>query len=365
AVLTLINGERWFLQPYSTEVNKDTFVRLLLTTCRNPDDCSCWPKGRQFTTPCLLFKLIIDDSKKTYNTTSATLMYAVMIKDRDTDAEPEVDEPGDELAYPDREEALVIQRVLNVAVSKSVNDNSWLRNNIFRTKYTSKGKTYDMIIDGGSCENFSIGKSYKDDVWCEVIPMDATHILLGRPWQFDRKTKHDGFQNTYSFKKDGVNITLVLFDSRQAQPEGSNLFMKKTGFKELMKTSPYVFILVVVAENEIISSAIPNRPAYRMNPKEFAGASETSDRVVGERVDSGDYMVEPFFSMIDLRSGYHQIRMRLRDEWMKDFNTRDGLYEWMVMPFGLSNAPSTFMRLMDQFLNLLLITLLSFTLMTF
>ncbi|GKC36418.1 reverse transcriptase domain-containing protein, partial [Tanacetum coccineum] len=49
----------------------------------------------------------------------------------DTDVVPELDEPSDELAYPDRREALVIQRVLNVAVSKSVDDNLWLRNNIF------------------------------------------------------------------------------------------------------------------------------------------------------------------------------------------------------------------------------------------
>nr|GEY39235.1 hypothetical protein [Tanacetum cinerariifolium] len=41
---------------------------------RNPDGCSYWPKGRQFTTPCPLFILIIDDSKKTYNTAFATLM---------------------------------------------------------------------------------------------------------------------------------------------------------------------------------------------------------------------------------------------------------------------------------------------------
>lgn len=118
------------------------------------------------------------------------------------------------------------------------------------TRCTSHGKVCDVIINGESCENvvsktmlkklplkvkehphpykfswlqkgnevqvnkrclvdFSIRKHYKDEVWCNVILMDACHLLLGYPWQYDRRVIHDS-PSILFFCKNGTKIILAL-----------------------------------------------------------------------------------------------------------------------------------------------------------
>ena len=169
----------------------------------------------------------------------------------------------------DEGELLVIRRALHAKPLPQEEQ----RLHIFQSRCTIGDKVCSLIIDSGSCANvasstlveklglptiphpqpykiqwlsngtslqvakqvlisFSIGKHYSDEILCDVIPMDACHLLLGRPWQFDREVKHDGKKNTYSFKFNGKTITLTPLSPQQVH--------KATKGKEVKKESLFM-----------------------------------------------------------------------------------------------------------------------------
>ncbi|XP_021679453.2 uncharacterized protein LOC110664189 [Hevea brasiliensis] len=78
---------------------------------------------------------------------------------------------------------------------------------------------------------FSIGK-YKDELYYDVIPMQATHLLLGRPWLFDMDATHEGQSNTISFIKDGRKVKLLRLTPSQVHQDQINIQKSISGAKK-------------------------------------------------------------------------------------------------------------------------------------
>jgi hypothetical protein len=166
-------------------------------------------------------------------------------------------------------------------------EKSTQRNSLFRTSCKTKGWACKFIVDSGSTDNLvstemverlelettdhpspykvswlqkghqvnvtkqclvdiNIG-GYNDRILCDVIPMDVCHLLLGRPWQYDRNVIHDGRKNTYTLERNGRTHMLCPIEDKEAKPEVRNRVLLMSG-KELLievkkKEDPQFFVV--------------------------------------------------------------------------------------------------------------------------
>jgi hypothetical protein len=109
---------------------------------------------------------------------------------------------------------------------------------------------------------FKIG-GYKDEILCDVIPMDVCHLLLGIPWQYYRNIVHDRRKNTCTLDKNGRTHMLLPIKDKEVKTEMSNIVLLMSGkelLNEVKKKEDTQFIVVKKPKIVLTSTRIDDLP---------------------------------------------------------------------------------------------------------
>ncbi|XP_073138536.1 uncharacterized protein [Henckelia pumila] len=223
-------------------------------------------------------------------------------------------------------ELLVSMRVLHAQPREEEESR---RENLFHTRCFVNGKMCSLIIDGGSCTNVAS---------CELVKK------LGLPLLKHHQPYRLQWFNDCAEVRVNRRVMVPFSIGKYVDEEFDDFFPE-----ELPQGLPPLRGI----EHQIVFSY----PGVHCRIVKLIGAirrklSNCKDRAInnitikyGHSIPRLDDMLDELhgacvFIKIDIKSGYHQIRMRDGDEWKISFKTKHELYEWMVISFGLANAPN-------------------------
>nr|GEX36062.1 hypothetical protein [Tanacetum cinerariifolium] len=211
-------------------------------------------------------------------------------------------------------------------------------------------KAHPELFPKNSQRATYITNQYVDDVLCEVVPLDIFQVIANYRSLFEDKI--------------GLPPNRVIEHEIQLVADSNlpNIVMYRNSLLENTKIKCQVEELIMAGV--IKPSSSPRGSPIILVPKKDGGWRMCIDyRALNKITIKNRYPLPRIddlldqlkhanvFLKLDLRSGHHQVRIREDDTWKTTFKTRQGLYERLVMLFGLCNAPATFMKLMNDILR--------------
>jgi hypothetical protein len=130
----------------------------------------------------------------------------------------------------------------------------------YKVSWLQKG--HQVMVTKQCLVEFKIG-GYRDEIMCDVIPMDVCHVLLGIPWKFDKNVIHDGRKHTYTLEKNGRTHMLFPIEEKKVKEEANTSILLMSGkelLSEVKKEQEMQFVMVRKPKVFLTSTSMDDFP---------------------------------------------------------------------------------------------------------